>query len=228
MQVPHTTQPATAPAAPQELPVHTALRSLCEAVIPVWRRHLDTAQDHAELAVSEMLAAFAEIHPALSRQLQVQQQIPHALDVAGGGPATLSGFCAGRLLPLLPTLDAAGTSAVQECLDAIEGALERVGHITQAAEADALRQLQQAERMLVGLQYQDRISQMMALLAGDMQRLQDTLADPATDIQDVCSKAWLARLESGYAMEAQRHAHHDAGGPAEPHAPRPDAGTDFF
>lgn len=155
----HTTPPTTPAARPQGLPLHEALLGLCGAVIPVWRRHLDTAQDHAELAVSEMLAAFAEIHPALSDNPQLKQQ---------------------------------------------------------------------AERMLVGLQYQDRISQMMALLALDMQRLQDALAEPVTDLEGVSSQAWLARLESGYAMQAQRHAHHEADGPTDAGASRPDADTDFF
>ena len=205
-----------------------SLTGLYQAVVPLWQRHLATAQDHAELAVTEMLAAFTDIHPYLERSLHQSQQLQAALMASDDGLDHLAQVCDSHLLPLAPGLDADGADAVLQVLDAVHRMVGRVERITRPVSTDTPHLLRQVERMLVGLQYQDRISQMMALLAGDMQRLQDTLADPATDIRDVCSKAWLARLESGYAMEAQRHAHHDAGGPAEPHAPRPDAGTDFF
>ena len=66
---------------------------------------------------------------------------------------------------------------------------------------------QQVERMYVGFQYQDRISQMMALLHDDMQRLQALLAAPGADAAALDQDAWMARLESRCAMESQRHAH---------------------
>lgn len=157
MLAPHTTPDTPAPTTPSGLPLQDALLQLCEAVIPLWQRHLETAQDHAEMAVSEMLSAFAEIHPSLQGHLQ-----------------------------------------------------------------------QQAERMMVGLQYQDRISQMMALLSTDMQRLQQTMAAPGTDAEALSSTAWLARLEAGYAMAAQRNAHHESDGGDGTDKPRPDAEPDFF
>jgi len=125
-----------------------ALIVLLRSVLPVWQRHLDTARDHAEVAVAEMLSAFSAMQPALHRRSQPPE-----------------------------TLDA--DTPVQ----------------------------QHVERMFVGLQYQDRISQMMALLADDLQRMQDTLAVPGADPQTVSSQQWLTRLESDYAMAAQRHAH---------------------
>ena len=71
----------------------------------------------------------------------------------------------------------------------------------------------QVERMYVGFQYQDRVSQMMALLQGDITRLQQALTNPEGSKDDVALDAWLARLESQYAMEEQRK-DHNQGGPA--------------
>jgi methyl-accepting chemotaxis protein len=71
---------------------------------------------------------------------------------------------------------------------------------------------EQVERMYIGFQYQDRISQMMALLEGDIARLQDALRIPDADPMQV--GAWLARLESQYAM-AEQHQNHSASAPAD-------------
>ena len=157
MVAPHTTLSTSTQEMPSGLPLQDALLQLCEAVIPLWQRHLETAQDHAELAVSEMLSAFAEIHPSLQGSLK-----------------------------------------------------------------------QHAERMMVGLQYQDRISQMMALLSSDMQRMQQTMAAPGTDAAALSSAAWLTRLEAGYAMAAQRNAHHESDGSDDGTRSQPDAEPDFF
>lgn len=60
------------------------------------------------------------------------------------------------------------------------------------------------ERMYVGFQYQDRISQMMSLLLDDMQRLTDLVAHSTEPQAMLSTDAWLARLESQYAMAEQR------------------------
>jgi methyl-accepting chemotaxis protein len=65
----------------------------------------------------------------------------------------------------------------------------------------------QVDRMYVGFQYQDRISQMMALLHTDMQRLNDAIADDKTAPDALGSAFWLSRLESQYAMAEQRQDH---------------------
>jgi hypothetical protein len=63
--------------------------------------------------------------------------------------------------------------------------------------------------MYEGFQYQDRISQMMALLEADMARLQNAAAgsEPLPQLQ-----TWLARLESQYAMSEQRQTHNGGNG----------------
>lgn len=66
---------------------------------------------------------------------------------------------------------------------------------------------QQVERMYTGFQYQDRISQMMTLLHDDMLRLQALMQTPVADVDALAPEAWLARLESQYAMAEQRQGH---------------------
>jgi len=61
------------------------------------------------------------------------------------------------------------------------------------------------ERMYQGFQYQDRVSQMVALLQQDMDRLLQALALGDTTLN---AEQWLARLESGYVMAEQHHSHH--------------------
>jgi methyl-accepting chemotaxis protein len=86
----------------------------------------------------------------------------------------------------------------------------------------------QIDRMYIGFQYQDRINQMMTLLYEDISRLQSLLADPACEAQALSQSAWLARLESQYAMVEQ----HDAQGAstASKALPTPgeDSEADFF
>ena len=66
---------------------------------------------------------------------------------------------------------------------------------------------QQVERMYVGFQYQDRISQMMTLLHDDMARLEAALSQPTQAPDELTQEAWLARLESQYVMQEQRQHH---------------------
>jgi hypothetical protein len=69
---------------------------------------------------------------------------------------------------------------------------------------------QHIDAMYAGFQYQDRISQMMALLESDMQRMQQVLDGESTDVPQI--QEWLAQLESRYAMAEQRISHHGADG----------------
>lgn len=82
------------------------------------------------------------------------------------------------------------------------------------------------DRLYQGLQYQDRISQMMTLLLEDMQRLHAAITTPSIANATLAQGAWLARLESQYAMAEQRldHICPTPNGSAANPAPE----TDFF
>jgi methyl-accepting chemotaxis protein len=59
----------------------------------------------------------------------------------------------------------------------------------------------------MGFQSQDRLSQMLAGITTDMQRLSDWLVDDG-DLGAAQAADWLARLESSYTMDEQRNQHH--------------------
>ena len=201
---------------------------LCRSVLPVWERHLDTARDHAEVAVAEMLSAFAEIGPHLDLTVRQSQQINAQLVTSENGLAQLAQVCDDQLLPLIPSLDPEGATAVHHVLATIHRSISALEQIAKPFDHESQMVSKQVERMYVGFQYQDRISQMMALLLDDMQRMQRLIDAPDAAADSLSKDAWLAQLESRYAMAAQRHAHegdsHTGGAAAQPG----DTETDFF
>jgi len=74
---------------------------------------------------------------------------------------------------------------------------------------EASQQVQNhVERILVGLQSQDRLSQMLISVTDDMQRMQQWLEGAPDDMSASAAK-WLERLESTYTMEEMRSTLHD-------------------
>ena len=113
-----------------------SLTGLYQAVVPLWQRHLATAQDHAELAVTEMLAAFTDIHPYLERSLHQSQQLHAAVMASDDGLDHLAQVCDSHLLPLVPGLDADGADAVLQVLDAVHRVVGRVERIARPVSTD--------------------------------------------------------------------------------------------
>ena len=187
--------------------VEHAMVALCQSVLPVWGRHLDTARDHAEVAVAEMLSAFADIGPHLDMTVRQSREINATLLASEDGLGQLARVCDDHLLPLIPNLDADGAVAVHHVLETIHRTIAALERIAKPFDRESQMVSHQVERMYVGFQYQDRISQMMTLLSDDMHRLQLALATPGTDTAALDQDAWMAQLESRYAMEAQRNAH---------------------
>lgn len=200
-----------------------AMVALCQSVLPVWGRHLETARDHAEVAVAEMLSAFADTGPHLEMTARRSREINTTLLASGDGLKQLAQVCDDRLLPLMPKLDADGADAVHHVLQTIRRTIAALERIATPFEHESQMASHQVERMYVGFQYQDRISQMMTLLSDDMHRLQLLLAAPGTDAAALSAEAWMAQLESRYAMQAQRNAHQGVCA-----AQAGDLETDFF
>jgi len=74
---------------------------------------------------------------------------------------------------------------------------------------DTSRQVQDdLERIFVGLQGQDRLSQMLEAVSSDMDRFTAWL-EGAPDPAGATPARWLERLEASYTMEEQRSSHHD-------------------
>jgi methyl-accepting chemotaxis protein len=120
---------------------------------------------------------------------------------------------------LQPVLQEAGLTAssrlaVEQVMQMVRNAVGAMEQISKPFQHETQMVAEQVDRMYMGFQYQDRISQMLALIEGDITRLQEALAGDAAHIPDLT--AWLVRLESQYAMTEQHQDHRaeNAAGPA--------------
>ena len=187
--------------------VNQALVTLCSAVLPIWGRQLATSRTQSEAAVSEMISAFAEIGPHLDRAARQSHQITAALSHGEGGITQLAQACEAELAPLLPNLDDTAAAAIRRVLAMIGKTVDALEQIAKPFEHETQMVTQQVDRMYVGFQYQDRISQKITLLHEDIERLQTVLVEPGAEPEALAPQAWLDRLESQYAMAEQRHGH---------------------
>lgn len=184
-----------------------ALLGLCQGLLPVWGRHLARSRAESEVAVSQMLQAFSDIGPHINMAERQSQQINDALAQSAGGVSGLGAACAQALAPLLddPTLGAPHRAAVQSVLAMVDAAVGALEQVARPFQRETQLVAEQVERMYIGFQYQDRISQMMTLLEGDIAQLQQAL--DAGDVAALDLQQWLQRLESLYAMNEQRQDH---------------------
>ena len=183
-----------------------ALVALCSQVLPIWARQLASSRSQSEVAVAEMLAAFAEIGPHLDIATRQSVQITAALAQGSGGITQLADACEQELKPVLGALDAPAAAALARVMVMIRTTVDALERIAKPFSHETEMVSQQVDRMYRGFQYQDRISQMMTLLHEDIVRLELALVDPSADVN---AQTWLARLESQYVMTEQRH-HHTA------------------
>lgn len=192
-----------------------ALLALCAGLLPVWGRHLATSRLQSEGAVTEMLQAFSDIGPHINMAERQSQQINDALAQPLGGVSGLVEACERVFNPVLldTGLTATNRSAIEQVLGMVRNTVGAMEQISKPFQHETQMVAQQVERMYMGFQYQDRISQMLALIEGDIARLQETFSDSAAAIPDLAG--WLLHLESQYAMTEQRQ-DHQAKSPADP------------
>ncbi len=183
------------------------LVNLCAGVLPVWARQLATSRAQSEQAVAQMLQAFADIGPHLDMAERQSTQINDALNQADDGVTGLARACDKALSPLLsdPSLSPQAQAAIRHVLELVGGTVTALENISRPFAQETKLVSEQVERMYLGFQYQDRISQMMALLETDIARLQEALDGRPAAVLDL--DGWLARLESQYAMSEQRENH---------------------
>ena len=190
------------------------LLKLCAGLLPVWGRHLATSRAQSEVAVSQMLQAFSDIGPHINMAERQSEQINDALGRHHGGVTGLVGACEQSLAPVLQDagLSASSKAAIEQVLAMVREAVGLLEQIARPFQHETQMVAAQVDRMYMGFQYQDRISQMMALLEGDIVKLQSALCDDAGAVPDLTE--WLAQLETQYAMAEQHkdHAGTDEGG----------------
>lgn len=173
-----------------------------------------------------MLQAFADINPHIHRAERQAQQITEALSQADGGVTKLTLACERELAPVLadPDLPPEAAAAIRKAFGMVQTAVQALDEIAKPFAHETQMVAQQVERMYIAFQFQDRISQMMALLESDIARLHAALEQapgvPVPEVQD-----WLQALQAQYAMKEQ-HLNHTsdtaAGGDAS------DNETTFF
>jgi len=186
-----------------------ALVDLTAQVLPVWARQLASSRCQSEAAVAEMLSAFAEIGPHMDMASRQSLQISVALAQGDGGITQLAQACEQVLQPVLSGCTPEAQAAIAQVRHMIQDTVNALEQIAKPFERETQMVSQQVDRMYKGFQYQDRISQMMALLHDDMERLQSALVAPPADID---APAWLERLQSQYVMAEQRQQHTDTVG----------------
>lgn len=104
---------------------------------------------------------------------------------------------------LAQELDLAARSALAGLLGALGGALRSTGELKAAAQTLG----SQLEQTFVHFQFGDRLSQMLDIVARDMQHFAHWVAaNPYATQSDAAE--WLAQLEASYTMEEQRSQHH--------------------
>lgn len=203
-----------------------ALLALCAGLLPVWARHLATSRVQSEVAVAEMLKAFADIGPHIHMAERQSEQINDALSQPMGGVIGLVSACEQALAPLLQdaSLAESNKQAIDSVLEMVRKTVGALEQIARPFQHQTQMVAEQVDRMYMGFQYQDRISQMMALLEGDIAELQASFADSGRLPPHL--SVWLEKLESQYAMAEQRvdHAGEKSSGPA----PAQDNETIFF
>jgi ABC-type transporter Mla subunit MlaD len=184
-----------------------SLVALCAGILPVWARHLAASRAQSEVAVTQMLQAFADIGPHINMAERQSQQITDALSQSDGGVTGLTQACERVLGPLLSgsQLPPGAHEAIEQVLVMVRTAVTALEQIPKPFTHETQMVAEQVERMYVGFQYQDRISQMMALLENDIARLQSAIEGKSAELPEL--DAWLAQLESLYAMEEQRQNH---------------------
>ncbi|XVJ71153.1 MAG: hypothetical protein HEQ39_17215 [Rhizobacter sp.] len=116
------------------------------------------------------------------------------------------------------------SNEVQSSEQRIQGVTQRMqdGLLQLQQEAESLRQRGlsiQADivSMLVSFQYQDRMSQVLAVVSEDLRRLQAQAQAPPEELPSAAQ--WLGRLASSYTMVEEHQAHE--GSPTKPDAAAP-------
>jgi ABC-type transporter Mla subunit MlaD len=162
----------------------------------------------SEGAVIEMLQAFSDIGPHINMAERQSQQINDALGQPHGGITGLVGACEQVLNPVFrdDNLSASNRSAIEQVLGMVRHAVGAMEQISKPFQHETQMVAAQVDRMYMGFQYQDRISQMLALIEGDIVRLQQAFLDRAEGVPELAG--WLSRLESQYAMSEQHKDHH--------------------
>lgn len=106
---------------------------------------------------------------------------------------------------------ASSEANIQQVLDRFQGITQRLSSSTELLQQESVGIRDEISEVLVALQFQDRVSQILSHVRGNMdalhQRLQECRRAPER-LAGIDAQAWLAEMELTYATEEQRQIHH--------------------
>jgi methyl-accepting chemotaxis protein len=108
---------------------------------------------------------------------------------------------------------ATSEAAIKQVLERFHGVTRRLSESTELLRHESLGIRDEISEVLVALQFQDRVSQILAHVRGNMEALHQHLLqcrDSPEQWAQIDAQAWLAEMELTYATEEQRQIHHGA------------------
>ena len=196
-------------------PLLPGLDTLCEALLPLWARHIEATRVHSEAAVLALTARFA----ALCTHLET---VMHAAHAAADASAQLGG-----LLTRAADAAAPARTTAPHPFDDFHDAAATLGTATAVLRSEGQAVQGALREAIVAFQFHDRASQILSHVVADLERLAARVtearhcaaAGACPEPLDVA--AWLAALQAAYTTAEQHDIH--AGRPAQ----APAAGSDI-
>ncbi|MDP3979551.1 MAG: methyl-accepting chemotaxis protein [Pseudomonas sp.] len=106
---------------------------------------------------------------------------------------------------------ASSEASIQQVLDRFQGITQRLSSSTELLQQESVGIQSEISEVLVALQFQDRVSQILAHVRNNMEALHGHLQQYRHNPEQLLridAQAWLAEMELTYATDEQRQIHH--------------------
>jgi methyl-accepting chemotaxis protein len=105
----------------------------------------------------------------------------------------------------------ASEASIQHVLDRFHTITQRLSGSTELLQQESVGIRDEISEVLIGLQFQDRVSQILSHVRDNMQALHQHLQNGQRNpdqLEQIDARAWLASMELTYATDEQRQIHH--------------------
>lgn len=110
---------------------------------------------------------------------------------------------------------ATSESSIQQVLERFKTVTQRLAESAEMLQQESFGIRDEMTEVLVSLQFQDRVSQILAHVRDNIDDLHAHLQQAAQAPEQalaIDARSWLARMEATYATDEQRHSHHGGSG----------------
>ncbi|SQF98721.1 chemotaxis sensory transducer protein [Paucimonas lemoignei] len=110
---------------------------------------------------------------------------------------------------------ATSESSIERVLERFKSVTERLAESAEMLQQESFGIRDEMTEVLVSLQFQDRVSQILAHVRDNIDDLHAHLQQAAQAPEQalaIDARSWLARMEATYATDEQRHSHHGGSG----------------